>query len=305
MSTWKKEIINNELGERILCEYRKLLSIGKHEEEVEKLLVDYFSVQLVDNLTMGRFWMALALCEWEYGRLTQNAASNARKWAMHSRDSISKTVLETFLHTLETTMPPKKKVRLPSYVSHCPWPVGSLLAYRIISSDHPHVTNSPYYGKYVLLRIIQIKKHPITQLAPDDAWDERMLVGLYNWIGDSIPDPRIADHLQFTPVSVEKPMLTASAYQKTPSFQSAIRTPLQRQLLEQTTQLRIETCCDLDWKCAKGIKTEDVFTYLGCDTDFTHEIGSFFQTNICDYAMSHSQPFDAMLVNRFTQLSGE
>ena len=132
-----------------------------------------------------------------------------------------------------------------------------------------------------------------------------MLVGLYNWIGDSIPDPRIADHLQFTPVSVEKPMLSTSVYQRTPSIQSAVELTRLRQLLEQTTQPRVETCCDLDWKCAKGIKTEDVFTYLGCNTDFSQGINNFFQTNICDYAMSHSRPFDAVLVNRFTQLREE
>lgn len=305
MPTWKKEIINSEIGERILCEYRKLLSVGKRDEEAEKLLVDYFDSQLDNNLMIGRFWMALALYEWEHGRLTQNAASNARKWATHPWDGISKTALETLLHTLNMPMPPKKKIRLPSYVSHCPWPAGSLLAYRIISSDHPHVTNSPYYGKYVLLRIIQIKKHPVTQLAPNDAWDERMLVGLYNWIGDSIPDPRIADHLQFTAISVEKPMLPTSVYRRAPSIQNSVGSTQLRKLLERTTQPRIETCCDLDWKCTKGTKTEDVFTYLACNPIFAQEVDPFFQTGICDYAMCHSRPFDAILVNRFNQLAAE
>ena len=305
MSTWKKEIVNSELGERILCEYRKLLSVGKRDEEAEKLLVDYFDIQLVDDLTTGLFWMVLALYEWEYGRLTQNAASNAQKWAMHPLSSISKTARETLLHTLDAPLPPKKKVRLPTYISHCPWPVGSLLAYRIISSDHPHVTDSPFYRKYVLLRIIQIKKHPVTQLAPDDAWDERMLVGLYNWIGDSIPDPRIADHLQFTPISVEKPMLPTSVYRRTPSNQSPVESTQLRQLLERTTRPRIERCCDLDWKCTKGTKTEDVFTYLDYNPIFAQEVNPFFQTDICDYAMCHSRPFDAVLVNRFTQLKEE
>lgn len=305
MQTWKKEITNSEICERILSEYRKLLSVGKHDEEAEKLLVDYFDSQLDDEPMLGRFWMALALYEWECGRLTQNAAVNARKWAMQHRDDISKTAREMLLYTLNMPMPPKKKIRLPSYVSHCPWPVGSLLAYRIISSDHPHVTNSPYYAKYVLLRIIQIRKHPVTQLAPNDAWDERMLVGLYNWIGDSIPDPRIADHLQFTPISVEKPMLPTSVYRRTPSIQSTVGTTQLQQLLGKTTQPRIETCCDLDWKCTKGTKTEDVFTYLGCNLNFAQEVNPFFQTSICDYAMCHSRPFDAVLVNRFYQLAEE
>lgn len=306
MAIWKKEIINADLGEKIRSEYRKLLSVGKSDEEAENLIVDYFRGQLLDDkLTMGRFWMALALYEWEFGRLTENADRNARQWACFPWDNISKTALETLVNTLDAPLPPKKKVRIPSYVSHCPWPVGSLLAYRIISAKHPYVTESPFYEKYVLLRIIQIKKIPVTRLAPNDAWNERMLVGLYHWIGDSIPDPKIIDDLQFTAISVQEPSLPVSAFCNTPTIQKVAQTPQFQQILALTTQPRIETCCDLDWSCVRGIKSKDVFTYLGCDPSFAQEVSPFFKTGITDYAMSHSIPFDAVLVNRFSQLAKE
>ena len=306
MTVWKKEIIDGDLEERIQNEYKKLLSVGKSGEEAEKLLADYFhSIFSGDELIMGRFWMTLALYEWKFGRLTGNADRNARQWASYPWCNISKKALENLLNTLDAPMPQKKKFRLPSYISHCPWPIGSLLAYRIISSEQPHVTKSAFYGKYVLLRIIQINKIPVTRLAPNDAWNERMLVGLYNWIGDSIPDPKIADSLQFTAVSIQNPMLPVTAFGNIPVIKSDVETSQIQQLLKQTTQPRIETCCDLDWKCVKGIKTADVFTYLGCDPAFTGKGSDFFRTNASDYAMCHSLPFDAVLVNRFTQLEEE
>ena len=303
MTSWKKEITSIDPDEQLKREYRNLLSVGKSGEQAESLLIDCFYDRFSESDSVkGRFWLALALYEWEFGRLTQRADCNARLWITYPWDNISKTALDNLLKTLDSPMPPKKKVRLPQYVSHCPWPEGSILAYRIVSSSHPHVTHSPFYGKYVLLRIIQIIRHPITRLAPNDAWTESMLVGLYNWIGDSIPDPKIVDQLQFTPISVQKPMLSTSVYQRISSIQGTAGTTQLQQLLARTIQLRIETCCDLDWKCIKGIDPADVFTYLGCNPTFVQQ-ESFFQTSIGDYAMCHSIPFDAVLVNRFNQLA--
>jgi hypothetical protein len=99
-------------------------------------------------------------------------------------------------------------------------------------------------------------------------------------------------------------MLPTSVYQRISSIQGTAGTTQLQQLLERTTQLRIETCCDLDWKCIKGIDPADVFTYLGCNPTFVQQ-ESFFQTSIGDYAMCHSIPFDAVLVNRFNQLAEE
>ena len=255
MAKWETEFFRGNIGETVKCEYRKLLSVNKTGEEAEALLTNYFKCLIdTDALSAGLFWMAIGLREWQFGRLTQNAKELARKWALHPWDNISILALESLLTTLDMPMPPAKKIRPPSYISRCPWPVGSLLAYRIISSEHPHVTQSPFYGKYVLLRIIKIKRNPITHLAPEAGWNERMLVGLYDWISDSIPDPEITNNLQFTAISVQEPKLHMSAFQ---SIQTDERC---QHIIEGLTSKRIETCCDLDWKCIKGISAKDVFT---------------------------------------------
>lgn len=307
MATWETEIFRGELAQTVKSEYRKLLSVNKTGEEAEYLVVHSFLSDIAPgSKEEGRMWLALALREWQLGRLTQNAWDKAQQWAAYPWEEISSNAIQTLLSTLDSPMPESKKIRPPSYVSHCPWPVGSLLAYRIISSDHPHVTQSPFYGKYVLLRIVMIKRHPITWLAPDAGWNESMLVGLYDWIGDAKPDPKIAESLSFTPVSIQELSLPSSAFQhlKTDKQPAWFSDTLQ-QVIQNTTSARIETCSSLDWRCIRGIRRDEVFTYLGCDPSFQQDISPFFKTNATDYALCHSVPFDAVLVNRFKQLAAE
>lgn len=305
MTKWETEIFDCAIGEKVKSEYRKMLSVKLSGEDAENILVNHFEPYFSADLMMERrFWMALSLCEWQMGRLTQTAKKNAKKWAELPSNDISFSTQASLMALLDTPMPPPKKVRPPAYVSHCPWPVGSLLAYRIISSDHPHVTQSPFFGKYVLLRIVKINRTPTTNLAPSAGWDERMLVGLYNWIGDSIPHPDIVRNLELTAISVETPTLKASAFQgiRTSHLSTEVNDPLQQTISAITTQ-RIETCCDLDWNCPKRINRNDVFSYLSCDSSYGSDIPPFFKTNITDYSMCHSIPFDALLVNRFYQLT--
>lgn len=305
MAKWEAEIFRGDIEKKVKHEYGKLLSVNIDSEDAEHILVKYFESRfLADVFTEGRFWMALSLCEWQSGRLTQTAKKNAEKWAGFSENDISPSARQSLLDTLDMPMPPPKKIRLPAYVSHCPWPVGSLLAYRISSSDHPHVTQSPFFGKYVLLRIIKINRIPITNLAPSAGWDECMLVGLYNWIGDSIPHPDIIHNIEFTAISVEVPTLKPSTFQAFQlSHRSAEFDDQLQQIIAKTTAHRVETCCDLDWKCPKRGNGNDVFTYLAYDPSYESNIPPFFKTNATDYSRCHCVPFDAVLVNRFYQLT--
>ena len=304
MAKWETEIFRGELCQYVKREYRNLLSVKKTGEEAERLLIDHFQQEIdSDRLSAGRFWMALGLREWQFGRLTQTAKEQAQKCAVLPWAGISANALDSLLTTLDSPMPSEKKVRLPSHVSHCPWPIGSLLVYRIISSKHPHVTESPFYGKYVLLRIVAIRKQPVTFLAPEAGWNEGMLVGLYNWIGDTIPDPETAKDLQFTPIAIDEPLLPAWVLQEVqPPTQSEKMKEVFQKTFHLMTAKRIETCCDLSWKCAKGIDRKDVFTYLDCDPSFADAVDPFFNTDVVGLSLCHSMPFDSMLVDRFSQL---
>ena len=305
MPKWEEEMFYSDIAGIVKSEYKKLLSVNFNAEEAEHILVKHFEQHFGEDVfTEGYFWIALSLSEWHWGRLTRRAKENAHKWIEILENDISSSARQSLLDTLNTPMPHAKKVRPPAYVSHCPWPVGSLLAYRISCSDHPHVTKSPFFGKYVLLRIVKINKNPITKLAPSAGWDERMLVGLYNWIGDAIPHPDIAKNLEFTAISVEAPVITPSFFQafQIPDRSLELSDQVQ-QIITKTTTQRIETCCDLDWKCPRYVHRNDVFTYLTCDPSYETEIPSFFKTDLTDYSKCHCVPFDAVLVNRFYQIT--
>ena len=294
-----------KLAQNIKSEYHKLLSVGVNDSEAEKMILDYFSdSSSLDTPQEGYMWLALALSQWELGRLSSSVKEKAFSWIASPRILFDPEMKSRLYSKLDAPMPEKKKIRRPSYIAHCPWPVGSLLAYRIISATHPMVSQSPFYGKYVLLRIIQIKRHPVSRLAPDALWNESMIVGLYNWIGNTIPDPEIADKLSFTAIAIREPLFGRSVSKFPPiTTISDLNEDVIRQVTQSTTQSKIETCCDLSWRCAKGIRRDDVFTFLACDSRFVNKISPFFKTEVTEYSIINSIPFDFDLVKRFKQLA--
>lgn len=303
MSVWQKEVYKGYHEQRIKTEYRKLLAIRKTDMDAEQLIVEQLINQAEgEDTKKGNLWVAFATCQWEFGRLSANVKEKASFWLASKQLDFSPQAQNELQTLLNSPLPKRKTVRLPAYVSHCPWPVGSLLAYRIISSTHPHVTQSPFFKKYVLLRIIAIKRHPISALAPDDAWHETMLVGLYNWIGDSIPVADITKQLAFTEITIRDSLVPPNTIDLLRNIDLTKHTELSS-LVQDHTKKRVETCCSLDWKCVKGIDPDEIFTYLGHDPAFQNAVPSFFKTGITEYAISHSVPFDATLVNRFLQLT--
>lgn len=79
MTKWETEIFDCAIGEKVKSEYRKLLSVKLSGEDAENILVNHFEPYFSADLMMERrFWMALSLCEWQMGRLTQTAKKNAK-----------------------------------------------------------------------------------------------------------------------------------------------------------------------------------------------------------------------------------
>lgn len=304
MGKWQNEIYRSALAQLIKNEYRILLAI-KTDEDAESSIIEYCMRGIIPGRTEeSQIWLSLALREWEYGRLSSDVKERALFWIESSENGICPETLDKLRTTLESPMPPKKHVKLPSWVKHCPWEVGSLLAYRVISSSHERIKNSPLWGNYVLLRIIMIRRNPVTLIAPDDAWNESMLVGLYKWWGTEIPDPSIVKSLEFIPIQVMRPSISEKILERTVQSQFANANPeVYSKLIDSVTKPRIETCCCLDWNCAKGIRRDEVFTYLGCDSEFQNSTSDFFKIGLTECPFCNSIAFDADLVNRFQQLN--
>jgi|GEM_PF-950551 len=310
MGAWGTSVFSDDLAEDVRGEYNTLLSIGKSNEETEKLLLEYYS----DILDKGDedepvFWFALALSEWNKGRLSELAktkalecldnASDLERWNTPGNEKNYKKraqAIQDLRKTILSKQPVEKKIK-KSTVHHCPWNVGDLLAYRIVTNeDVKKGQQSVMWEKYALLRVIQINKHPVSNLAPTEMYNESMLVGLYGWAGDEIPEPNIVEKLKYIPLVdyVPKPppgVIDLSPIENLPEeSKEKVLMALKNTF---STERRVETCAQLNWIPYKERKGD--ITLLAHDSSYEGKVSDFFKTEITQYALTHFLPFDITL----------
>lgn len=278
MGAWGPAIFSDDLAQDIRGEYNTLLSVGKSNAEAEQLLMSYYSVILnCDDEEEDVFWFALALAEWNKGRLSELAKENAlnalkrgrdlKRWVKNEKEyQQRKTVLQKLEKTLTSPQPPEKKVKKPM-MRRCPWKEGSLLAYRI--SMNPQLVKSPVYKKYVLIRVIRVNKEPVSKILRTELYDETMMIGLYGWIGESIPDPRIVDHLHYIAMNKSDfSELRNADYSLLDHLSDEDRNIILRSV-ENALKFKGNYCAELDWMW--GRKKGD-FTYLENDPAYWDKV---------------------------------
>lgn len=311
MGAWGTAIFSDDLAGDIRGEYNALLSIGKGDEEAERLIFDYYA----DVLRGGDeeesvFWFALALAEWNKGRLSEYVKGKAlaildnggdlERWNVPGKEKAyekRKKVIADLKDKLNSPLPDRKKMRVS--VKHCPWREGSLLAYHIVHNEE-RVKDDPYFGKYVLLRVIQIIKYPVSRIVPEERYDEGMLVGMYKWVGDEIPDPSIAEQLEFVPIAD----YTIKPKGDIQNMWGNLSEGAQEQLRVNLLGRRVEICQHLDWTPARGWKKADI-TFLERDASYENDLPEFFKINRMQYALTNLHAFDLRLTVRLKELFGE
>jgi len=309
MGAWGTSIFSDDLALDIRREYGVLLSVGKDTETIERMLMDYYSSILnCNDPDEDVFWFALAHAEWKKGRLSDRVKEKAlraldsgrdlNRWHAkgNEKDYRERTkVLKAFRELLLSPMPPAKKIRKPT-VHHCPWKAGSLLAYQII--NQPDEKDHPCFNKYVLLRVVKVEKTPISGRFETDYYNESMLVGLYNWIGNTIPDPRIADDLQY--IGIEDaglpPPVNPIDFSALDKFPTEVKEKLENSL-KSAFKKKIAKCVWLDW--APSTYEKSCITFLNCDESFEKEIPEFYGPNIGSCIYTHFYVFDTTLCKRF------
>ena len=309
MGAWGTSIFSDDLAMDIRGEYNVLLSVGKTNEEAERLLMKAFSEILnCDDPDEDVFWFALALCEWKKGRLSEAVKKKALDALESGRDAERwntvgneknyekrKKVLKEFKELILSPMPPLKKIKKPT-VHHCPYREGSLLAYRIVSNKD-YLQSRACNMKYVLLRVLRIEKHPISRLFDIGYYNENMLVGLYNWIGSEIPDPAIVNSLKYIPIEekniappphINESLLKAFPEERQKAIISAITSHFNS---------GEEKSVWLDWRSSKTAKGEIVF--LDLDENFCNNMPEYFKPFPDSRTYTHFLPFDVSLSKKF------
>ena len=192
---------DEDLASDLRYDYRTMLALGVTEDAALEKVLEEYKPEEYGYSYATTFWLVLAQTQWKLGRLDDEVREHALDALEEMRKSSiifgSTKRLQRIYEELHSPMPPKKKVRKPT-VFRCPWPVGSLVAYRICNNKN--FENDPCFGKYILFRIVKIDRKPIIRIIPTDVYDESVRIAVYNWIGDSIPDPKIVETLEFTPI---------------------------------------------------------------------------------------------------------
>ena len=310
MGAWGTSIFSDDLSLDVRSEYSVLLSIGKTNEESERMLIDYYS----DILDCGNpdedvFWFALAISEWKKGRLSRFVQEKALYFLENGKDlerwnskgneknyKKRKKVLDELKRTILSPMPPAKKIKKPT-VHHCPWKVGSLLAYKIVSNKE-YLHDYSCHMKYVLLRVVRVDKHPVSNLFDTEFYDENMMVGLYNWIGDEIPSPEIVNELEY--ISIEEPTSAPPVGNVDLSLLENLSMEGKEKIKEGLFSLFAgseEKCVWLDWLPSKNDPGE--ITLIDCDNDFQNNIPEFFAPTPKSKTYVHFLTFNILLSKRF------
>lgn len=203
MEKYISALLKSEDAEEIKREYRILLGMGLSDAEAEDSLISYFFSDVPD-VDEGVQWISLALIQWTLGRLSSRVFCMAKKWIDYPQLGLSAETRYAVNELLNSPMPVREKIARMRTIK-CPWKKGALLAYRISTCTDKKA--SRFWGKYVLLRIIEIKRWPISSILPDVLYDESMYVALYNWVGEDIPNADIASDLEFTYISIRQPLI--------------------------------------------------------------------------------------------------
>ena len=309
MGLWSPALFGSDLACDIRADYGVLLAMGKTDQEAEDIIIQYYrDLFHTDTPDEQEFWIALAVCEWKRGRLRQQVKTIALHyleqgwdlplWNTPGREKDyrkRKKVIEELIEKLNSPMPPRKEAKKISVV-RCPWPVGSLLAYHIITNKR-EAEQDPLFGKYALLRIIKINRNPVTKLIPDAPCDESMLVGLYGWCGDEIPDPSITKELEFIPLLEAEHHLPLPPGPLDFSMFEAFPEESKNEMIKMVQGLyhpRIETCTCLEWRRSR--KDPPFLTYLDCDPSFQKEVSGYFKTKVTEYCLTNPYAFDLTLL---------
>ena len=160
MGTWGTNLFQDDLSCDVRDEYIDKLRRGKTTIEVEEEILESYEKNL-DSDDEYFFWFALAVTEWEYGRLSDKVKEKALYYVKHGNFSVWEDAkdngYEKWLKTVKeieekllSPQPKEKKVRKYNFYE-CKWDIGDVFAYQLTSD---YSKEKGYEGKYIVFRKI-------------------------------------------------------------------------------------------------------------------------------------------------------
>lgn len=189
MGTWGWKIFQSDDACDVRDSYKERLIVGETELEAEDSVVSEYSFHEHASL-----WLPLAVTQWNLGRLSIRTKENAISWIETELSTLDeywkpehrekrKNELLRMQKLLCSDMPKRKSLGLPAWAFKCPWPVGSVLQYRL-----QYLADTDPLAKHYVLLLIQ----GISNTPPGKIPCECIAVSLYDWSSCLAPVNSIA-----------------------------------------------------------------------------------------------------------------
>lgn len=228
MGAWSAEIFDDDGADEIKEEYKILLGYGMPRQEAYKKIEDYFYPDYQGQHDEDVYWLSIALFQWQNGILLDTVKQHAleciadnsylERWK-DSGEKIyqeRKEVLEGLKYKLINIVNEERKKfpKCPKYYrDKTQWEVGDLLTYKMLSpifewGDCVKLEDKTRFckaqelikGRYLLLRVVEIDKTPVSSICPELDYSSSAVVMLYDWVGDMLPTSEDISRLKFKPI---------------------------------------------------------------------------------------------------------
>ncbi len=144
MGAWGIGIFQDDTACDIRDDYKDYLGDGLSGPEATARILSEYKSSFADPDESGVAWLALAAVQWRHGRLDEttldqalrviDSGSDLARWADSRDHAKRRAVLERLRAEITSPQPAQKKVRKQVRAS-CDWPVGAVIAYRLISGN--------------------------------------------------------------------------------------------------------------------------------------------------------------------------
>ena len=214
MGAWNKNIFDEDGSADIIADYKILLGYKVTPYDAYDIIEKYYLKEYKEQDDEDVYWLSIALFQWQNGILDDQVKTMALKciddgkylerWKDSGEQIYNKRkeIIKTFKDNLLYVNNPIK-IKFPKcpqiYKEKTPFNVGDLLIYKYNDST----INNIYIKKCVLLRVVDVKSHPVTKLCPELDYYSNANFMLYDWIGDESSMPNSVDDLCFKVMAID------------------------------------------------------------------------------------------------------
>ena len=300
MEMWRKALFSDEHIREMKRQYVKLLAIGVDDTEAERLIISYYFPNYLNKGWLeGQFYIALAVVEWDMGRLSEYILKQAMRWLSFSDSPYHENEICEIRSFLSSQMCGRKQIKAirPRL---CPWKEGDLLAYKIMSCCK--LSSDRLWGKYVLLRVVSIQKWPITYIKPELMHDDLMIVALYDWIGNEVPRSDPMESMAYLPIVTRKPLLGILPDDVIANLKAVQNQNSERIINSALFEETVEYTFMLDWGNKKEQKR--IFTLVGSDPSYRDKLSFDLSGDLCKKTLGSLEAFDGTISAAFRRKTG-